>query len=229
MNTLSVDIGGSKLKATVLDDNGKMLTDYVKVKTPEPATPENVMNALKGLVGEMNFDRISAGFPGYIRDGIVHTAPNLGTEYWSNVNLPELLQQTLGKPARAANDADTLGLGIVEGKGFEMVVTLGTGFGTAFYKEGKLLPHLEISHHPIRNGETYDEYIGKKALKKIGDREWLERVKYILGVLKTVFNYDTLYVGGGNAKLIDFPLPPNVKLVTNMDGIDGGFKLWTAE
>ena len=199
------------------------------LKTPEEATPENVMATLKKLVAGFEFDRIAAGFPGYIKKGIVHTAPNLGTEYWDGTDLQKLLSETLGKPAKAANDADTLGLGVISGKGFEMVVTLGTGFGTSLYKNGKLLPHLEIAHHPIKNDETYDQYIGKKALKSIGGEEWNKRVKYCLSIIKTVINYDSLYVGGGNAKLINFPLDDNMKLVTNLDGIDGGFRLWDAD
>lgn len=186
------------------------------------------MDAIRELVKDFEYDRISAGFPGFIADGIVHTAPNLGTEHWQNTDLPKLLTDTLGKPAVVANDADMLGLGVIRGQGFEMVVTLGTGFGTAFYKNGKLLPHLEIAHHPIKNDETYDQYIGKKALKQVGESEWNSRLAYILKVLKRVFNYDHLFLGGGNAKLINFPVAENITIVSNLDGIDGGAKLWDA-
>ncbi|HTG57740.1 MAG TPA: hypothetical protein VL943_15795, partial [Niabella sp.] len=161
-----------------------------------------------------------------VRDGIVHTAPNLGTGYWAGINLAEELMVTLGKPARVVNDADLLGLGCVSGKGFEMMTTLGTGFGTAFYLEGKVLPHLEVAHHPIHKGQDYDAFIGEAAYNEIGKKKWNKRMQYVLSVTKTVFNYDRLYIGGGLSRKLDFKLDDNIILVNNIDGIDGGVKLW---
>lgn len=224
--TLSIDIGGSKIKACTLNKSGKILQEYTKIPTPQPANPENVLSSIKDLVYKFKYDRVSAGFPGYVRDGIVKTAPNLGTGYWAGVNLSEALQVTLGKPARVINDADLLGLGCVSGKGFEMMTTLGTGFGTAFYLDGKVLPHLEVAHHPIHKGQDYDAFIGEAAYNEIGRKKWNKRMQYVLSVTKTVFNYDRLYIGGGLAKKLDFDLDDNIILVNNIDGIDGGVKLW---
>lgn len=223
---LSLDIGGTSVKSAVLDRDGKIVQNYIKLPTPDPATPEAVLATIKELVKDFTFDKVAAGFPGYVKNGIIHTAPNLGTEHWKGIDLAKRLNDTLGKPARVINDADMQGLGLISGKGFEMVITLGTGFGTAFFKNGMLLPHLEVAHHPVKKDKTYDQYIGASSLEKHGKEKWNERVQYIFGILKTVFNYDTLYVGGGNAKKITFPLDDNMKLVTNMDGIDGGAKLW---
>lgn len=225
-NTVSIDIGGSKIKACTLNKNGKIIQDYIKLPTPKKANPKNVLNTIKELVKDFRYDRVSAGFPGYVRDGIVHTAPNLGTDYWAGVNLAEELMVSLGKPARVINDADMLGLGCVSGKGFEMMITLGTGFGTAFYLDGKVLPHLEIAHHPIHKGDDYDVFVGEAAYKKIGRKKWNKRMEYVLGIMKTVFNYDHLYIGGGQAKKLDFNLDKNIIIVSNIDGIDGGVKLW---
>lgn len=225
--TLCIDIGGSKIKASTLDAKGQLAQEYVKLLTPQPANPANVIKTIKALVKDFKYDRVSAGFPGYVRDGIVHTAPNLGTGYWAKVNFADRLSKALGKPARVVNDADMLGLGSVSGKGFEMMITLGTGFGTAFYLDGKLLPHLEVSHHPIAsNRKDYDEYVGEKTFNKIGKKEWNKRMKYIFSVLKTVFNYDRLYIGGGLAKKLEMKLDDNMIVVTNIQGIDGGKKLW---
>ena len=224
--TLTIDIGGSKIKAATFDKKGQMLQDYTKLLTPQPATPENVIDTIKKLVTGFKFDRISAGFPGYVRDGIVHTAPNLGTEYWAKTNLAEKLTTALGKPAQVVNDADMLGLGSISGKGLEMMVTLGTGFGTALYLDGKLLPHLEVSHHPIKDEKNYDQYIREAEYKRIGDKKWNKRMKFVFSVIKTVFNYDRLYIGGGLAKKLDFPLEENMILVSNQQGIDGWVKLW---
>ena len=224
---LSIDIGGSHIKATILDDNGSLQMDYDKVPTPLPANPENVINAIKKLVKAFPaYDNISVGFPGYIKHGVVKTAPNLGTNFWKDFDLSKNLEKALGKPTRVVNDADMQGLGIVSGKGLEMVVTLGTGFGTALLVDGQLMPHLELAHHPFAKGKTYDQYIGEKALEKEGVEKWNRRMKKVLKVLKTVFNYDTLYIGGGNSDKLKFKLDKNIKLVTNQDGIKGGSRLW---
>ncbi len=223
---LSIDIGGTSVKAATLNADGSIAQAYAKLPTPSPATPEAILQTINELVKDYQYDKIAAGFPGYVKNGVVKTAPNLGTEAWADFALAEKLSQALGKPALVINDADMQGLGLISGKGFEMVVTLGTGFGTAFFNDGILLPHLEIAHHPIKKDKTYDEYLGSKALAKHGKEKWEERVMFVLGVLKTVFNYDMLYLGGGNAKKLTGKLDSNIKVLQNIDGIDGGVKLW---
>lgn len=226
INTVSIDIGGSKIKACTLSKAGKIVNEYTRVLTPQPASPENVINAIKELVKDFKYSRVSVGFPGFVRNGVIHTAPNLGTEQWAGLNLAKKLQSALGAPARIVNDADMLGLGCVSGKGFEMMITLGTGFGTAFYLDGKLLPHLEVAHHPIYKGQDYDAYIGEATYNEIGKKKWNKRMQYVLSVMKTVFNYERLYLGGGLSKKISFQLDDNIIMVTNIEGIDGGLKLW---
>jgi len=167
LKVLAIDIGGSHVKATVLDEKGVLLTGYNKVVTPIPANPDNMVEAIKTLAKAFpGYDRISVGFPGYVRDGIVKTAPNLDNASWANFNLAKKLEEVLGKPARVVNDADMQGLGVVDGKGLEMVLTLGTGFGTALLLDGKLLPHLEVGQSPVTKNKTYDNYIGEKAFEK---------------------------------------------------------------
>jgi polyphosphate glucokinase len=230
LKVLSVDIGGSHVKATVLDSEGALLMDYNKVVTPEPANPANIVAAIKALAKAFpGYDKISVGFPGYVRDGIVKTAPNLDNASWANFNLAKKLEEVLGKPARVVNDADMQGLGVVSGKGLELVITLGTGFGTALLLDGKLLPHLEVGQSPVTKTKTYDNYIGEKAFEKEGKKKWNIKLKKVLQNLKTLFNYDHLYIGGGNAREIDFKLDNNVKVVSNRDGIKGGARLWTTD
>ena len=228
---LSIDIGGSHIKATILNTEGELQKAYEKIVTPTPANPENVIAAIKKLVSAFpDYDHVSVGFPGYVREGVIKTAPNLSTQDWADVDFAERLTKELSKPTKVVNDADMQGLGVVSGKGFEMVLTLGTGFGTALLMNGHLLPHLEVAHHPVsKKGVTYDDYIGEKALEKEGKKKWNERMEKVFKVLKTVFNYDTLYIGGGNADKLTFKLDDNMKLVTNEDGIKGGSRLWTVE
>ena len=224
---LSIDIGGSHIKATILNSEGDLQMDYEKIDTPLPATPQNCIAAINQLIQAFaEYDKVSVGFPGYIKDGVVVTAPNLGTKYWSGHDFRADLEEALDHPVHVYNDADMQGLGIASGKGFEMVLTLGTGFGTALLMNGILLPHIELSQHPINKKQTYDQYVGQKALDSKGKDVWNKRMKKVLTVLKTVFNYDMLYISGGNATKLDFELEDNIKIVSNKDGIKGGARLW---
>jgi len=225
--TLSFDIGGSHLKAAVLSEAGDYLSDRVRVVTPKPAKPAAVVAGLIGLAKQLkDFDRVTIGFPGVVHRDAVQTAPNLGTELWHGFKLASVIGQKLGKPVRMLNDASVQGLGAIKGEGLECVITLGTGMGFALFDDGELTPHLELSQHPIRTGKTYDEYIGAAVLKKIGKAKWNKRVHKILPILETVINFDVLYIGGGNAKLLKGPLPKNVKIVSNLAGISGGVRVW---
>jgi polyphosphate glucokinase len=227
LKILSVDVGGSHVKATILNHTGELQMDYDKIVTPSPANPANLIAGIKNLVKDFPpYNCVSVGFPGYVRDGIVRTAPNLGTEAWAQFNLAEKLGKELGKPVKVVNDADMQGLGVVDGKGLEMVVTLGTGFGTALLLDGHLLPHLEYAHQPISKTHTFDAYIGDAALAKVGKKKWNKRLENVLSILKTVFNYDHLYIRGGNSRRISLKLDDNITIVTNEDGIKGGARLW---
>src|ERR1035437_9670452 len=129
---LSIDIGGSNIKATVLNASVTFLEEYQRLPTPSPATPGKVLDVIKQLAQKFpGYDKVAAGFPGFIKDGVVKTAPNSGTAEWANFNLNKALEEVLGKPSLIVNDADFQGLFIVSGKGVELVITLGTGFGTA--------------------------------------------------------------------------------------------------
>ncbi|MES2419379.1 MAG: ROK family protein [Bacteroidota bacterium] len=227
---LSIDIGGTTIKACILNEKGKLITDFKKTPTPKVATPAAVLKAIKLLTtGFKSFTKISIGFPGYVKMGIVQTAPNLAENKWLNIDLAQQVSNLFGKPVRLINDADQQGLGIVSGKGFEIVFTLGTGFGTSLLFDGQLLPHLELAHLPINKTDDYDDFIGDRGFEKVGKKEWNKRLQYIIEIYKTVFNYDKLYIGGGNANEINFELEKNIKLVSNKDGIKGGAKLWLAK
>jgi polyphosphate glucokinase len=229
-NILAIDVGGSHIKGTVLDSGGKEQTEYRRLPTPILATPEAVTGIITELVkGLPPYDKVSIGFPGYVRSGVVLTAPNLGNDHWNKIDLGQQVSDRLQKPVRLVNDADQLGLGVVSGVGYELAVTLGTGVGTAILVDGILLPHLELSHHPISKGRDYDEYLGSKALQKEGKEKWNKRLAKMIAVLKVVFNYDRLYLGGGSCKELNFTMEDNIHLFNNQDGIKGGAKLWTLE
>ena len=224
---LAIDIGGSGLKAAVLNSDGEMLTERLRVKTPQPCKPDELVEALVKLVEPLGgFDCVSVGFPGVVRHGTIVTAANLGTEVMRGFDLASALQERLGKPVRVINDADMQGFGAIEGKGLEMVITLGTGFGSALFMDGDLAPHLEIAHLPFRKDETFEEQIGDKALKKRGKKVWNRRVERAIKTLRGLTHFDKLYIGGGNAARITFELEPDVTTVSNDAGVRGGAWLW---
>lgn len=185
------------------------------------------------------FDRVSIGFPGVVRNGILLTAPDFVTRSgpgspvskkllaaWTRFDLASAMKTRLGHPVRVANDADIQGLEVVSGSGVEFVITLGTGVGTALLVNGKLSAHLELAHHPFRGGETYDEQLGNAAFERIGPKKWRKRVQEAVGNFQVLINYDRLYVSGGNAQALQGHMDPSVNIVSNVAGILGGIKLW---
>ncbi len=176
--TLAIDVGGTRLKAGVLNTAGVFVAGPSRVNTPDPATPEAVIAGLIGIIGPLGaFDRVSMGFPGVVRHGRVYTAPNLGTQAWHGFPLAQELARRLGRPVRLLNDASVQGLGVITDTGLECVITLGTGFGFALFDEGRLAPHLEVGQHIARGKRTYDEYLGNAVLERIGRKKWNRHVE----------------------------------------------------
>ncbi|HEX8087374.1 MAG TPA: ROK family protein [Blastocatellia bacterium] len=224
---LAIDIGGTGLKAAILDPAGEMLTERVRMETPHPCLPDALLKALTELIEPLrDYDFVSVGFPGVVRDGKIITAPNLGTDVLKGFDLGYALEKQFGKPVHVLNDADMQGYATIEGKGVEMVITLGTGFGTSLFFNGRLAPHLEVAHMPFQKGETFDERLGDKARKKIGKKKWNRRVKQAIKMMRRLANFDRLYIGGGNADRIDFELDPDVKIIPTDRGVRGGAWLW---
>lgn len=227
VRTLAIDIGGTGLKAAVLDDAGEMITERARIDTPDPSPPAMVVDAILRLVEPLgDFDRVSVGFPGVVRRGTILTAPNLGTEDWHGFDLRTELTSRMGKPVRVKNDAALQGLGAIRGDGVECVITLGTGFGFSLFDDGFISPQLELAHSPFRKGDTYEEQLGKKALKDIGAERWNKRLRQAIEIVRKLTNFDRLFIGGGNAKHVEAPLPSNVEIVSNDLGMRGGIWLW---
>lgn len=225
--TLAVDVGGSGIKAELLDGRGRAVSARRRLPTPAKATPRAVVKVIRKLADGLEFDRVSVGFPGVIKEGVVYSAPNLG-KGWNAFGLEAVLARKLKRPVRVANDADVQGMGSVSGKGLELVITLGTGFGSVLFVDGRPI-HLELAHHPFHRGKTYEDELGHRALERRGKRRWNRLLRQAIDDLARTFNYDRLYIGGGNAKCISLRLPPNVKVVSNLAGLLGGIKLWLDE
>jgi polyphosphate glucokinase len=224
---LAIDIGGTGVKAAVIGPTGRFLEARLRVKTPPHCTPKKMVSLLVRLVKPFRrYDRVSIGFPGYVRGGKVFTAPHLGTKAWAGFHLEAAMRKVLKKPVKLLNDADVQGLAAIDGKGLELVCTLGTGLGTALFYNGALLPHMDLAHMAIRSRDDFDVYIGDQTLKTIGPKAWNKRVRKIIAMLHQVFFYDRLYLGGGNARRVNFKLARNVSIISNDAGMSGGARVW---
>lgn len=238
--TLAVDIGGSGIKGALLNANGEMISERLRMDTPYPCPPERLVAALRELTASFTgYHRLSVGFPGLVREGRVTNIPSLSKSSlegevdpslvaaWRNFNLASALDEAFAVPVRVANDADVQGSAVIKGTGLEFVMTLGTGCGAALFYNGKLLPHLELGHAPFRKGETFEQQIGNAARKAVGKERWIKRVKKAIEAFDQFLFFDHIYIGGGNARhLAGVDLGNQVTIVENTAGILGGIKIW---
>jgi polyphosphate glucokinase len=243
VRTLAIDVGGTGLKAAVLDAKGEMITERAKVDTPYPCPPTVLIPELTSLAASLGstYDRVSVGFPGLVRGGRVYNIPALSrqvyggepdpelVEDWHGYDLATALADAFAVPTKVANDADVQGCAVVSGKGFEFVMTLGTGVGTSLFSNGILLPHLELGHAPFRKGETIEDQLGNAARKAVGNERWEQRVLKAIEAYDAFLFFDHVYLGGGNSAKLVGPLPPKASVVSNTAGITGGLRIWTMD
>ncbi|GAA2526100.1 ROK family protein [Rarobacter incanus] len=243
--TLSVDCGGGGIKAAVLDSAGTAHGAPVRVPTPYPLPPQLLIDTIGDLARSLApADRVSVGMPGMIRNGVVIHTPHYITrsgprskvepalrDAWSGFDLAAALSSSLSKPVIVLNDAEIHGAGVIAQVGLELVLTFGTGLGSAHFHGGRLAPHLEISHAPITRQNTYDEYIGEPERRRLGDALWSRRVLRVVEGLRPVFLWDRLYVGGGNSRRITPTvvdrLGDDVVIVPNSAALVGGARVWS--
>jgi polyphosphate glucokinase len=241
--TLAIDIGGTGLKASVLDAAGSKTVERVRKRTPYPCPPRVLIRALDKLTFELPaWDRVSVAFPGVVRAGRVLTAPNLSTrrgpgtptepklrDAWAGFPLAAELETRFKKPVRLANDADMHGLAVIAGEGLELVITLGTGLGTALFYNGTPTPHLELALVPYESNGTFQDLLGNQARRRVGNKKWSKRVSQAVETFDSLLQYDRLYVGGGNAKKLTVDLGHRAQIVDTAAGILGGIKLWDVD
>lgn len=242
--TLAVDCGGGGIKAAVLDEAGTAHAAPVRVPTPYPLPPTRLVDTIADIAaGLPPAQRVTVGMPGMIRHGVVVHTPHYITrsgprsrvepglrDAWASFDVRAAIAERLGIPAMVLNDAEVHGAGVIAGSGFELVVTLGTGLGSALFDGGRLAPHLELSHAPFRRFATYDEYIGEPERRRLGDGLWSRRVLAMVEALRPVFWWDRLYLGGGNSRRITATalarLGDDVVIVPNSAALVGGARAW---
>jgi len=240
-NTLVFDIGGTGLKAAVVDPDGELVGDPARTPTTYPMPPDRLVDELAGLARSLpSAQRCSAGFPGMVRNGTVLSAPHFVTRHgpgsetvpeleqaWDHFPLAERLAAVVGLDTRVDNDADQQGAAVIRGEGVELVITLGTGLGTALFFDGQLAPHLEVAHQPFRKKKTYNDVLGDAARSHLGNAKWSRRVGQAIENLRALTFYDHLFVGGGNARHVRAEdLGSDATVVDNVSGLLGGVRLW---
>ena len=205
MEILGVDIGGSGIKGAIVEtDSGTLLTERIRIKTPQPATPEAIAQTLKELVATIKWDGpVSCGFPARVIRGTVLTAANIDKS-WINTPVEKLFSETLGQPVFVANDADVAGIAEMHfGAGKEyldkqvIVLTIGTGIGSAIFLNGKLYTNSELGHL-IFHGDSAEKYCSDAAREKAGIKwkEFGDRFNEYLKHLEFVMHPDVFILVG---------------------------------
>lgn len=214
MKILVVDVGGNNVKLLA---TGHKVPE--KVPSGPDLTPKRMVAGIKKAIPGWNYDVVTIGYPGSVRDGRPAREPkNLG-EGWVRYNY----RRAFGKPVRIINDAAMQALGSYEG-GRMLFLGLGTGLGAALVLEGLVQP-LEIAHLSYKDGNTYEQFLGKRAQQEMGKKKWRKMVDEIVMDLYAAFQVDEIVLGGGNAKQLK-EIPDVARLGSNSNAFTGGFRLW---
>ena len=211
MQALGVDIGGSGVKGAIVDlDRGELASERVRYDTPVESKPAAVAQLVANIVRDLNWKGpLGCTYPGVIHHGVVKTAANLD-KGWINVDGVRLLERVTGRPVRLLNDADAAGIAEMElgaGRGEMGVVimlTFGTGIGSAIFLDGKLIPNTEFGHLQIRGKDA--EHRAAARIRKeesLTWEEWAGRVNEFLGQMEFFFSPDLFIIGGGVSKKYD--------------------------
>ncbi len=223
---LGIDIGGSGIKGAIVNvKSGKMTTDKYRIPTPEPSTPEAVVDTIKQIAKKFNWEGpIGVGFPGVIQHGVVKTAANVDNG-WMNVDLEKLLEKRTGSRSIAINDADAAGMAEMKygagkkNKGVVIMLTIGTGIGCVLFTEGKMVPNCEWGHFCLPGGIEDAEKWASDAARKNFDLtwdEWMQRLKTYINYIEDMFWPDLIIIGGGFAKKLKkngIPFETRTKIV----------------
>lgn len=205
MNAIGVDIGGTSIKVAPVDlETGRLSRTADRAPTPRPATPNNLIEVVADLVGEMptQLTTVGVGFPGVVRDGVVSTAANLDLS-WVGRDVQSMLADRLNaRRVTVINDADAAGLAEMrfgsgrDAQGVVVTVTLGTGIGTAVFNDGVLVPNSEYGHLMIGNTEAEDLASGQ-VRNSLSWEHWGHHLEIVLRQLERLIWPDLFIIGGG--------------------------------
>jgi polyphosphate glucokinase len=207
-----VDIGGSGIKGAIVDtDTGELVTERHRIDTPQPATPEAVAAILAQLVIHFNWSGlVGCGFPAAIQHGVPRTAANISPSF-IGTNIDKLFSEATKCSCFSLNDADAAGMAEMhfgEGlgqSGVVLLITIGTGLGTVFFSEGKLLPNTELGHLLLKNGKKAEHYASDavRRMEGLSWKRWGNRFNTYLNLMEKLFWPDLIILGGGASKKFD--------------------------
>lgn len=208
MNVFGLDIGGSGIKGAPVDTTtGTLLTERFRIPTPQPATPNAMLATAVDVVRQFGWSGpIGCGFPAVVKAGVVHTAANIDRS-WIGFDLRSGLQQALDLPVQVLNDADAAGMAEMrygagrEINGVVLMVTLGTGIGTALFVKGQLVPNTELGHINIRGKDAELRAAARiREEKKLSWKQYASRVDEYLDEIQRLLWPDLIIIGGGVSK-----------------------------
>jgi polyphosphate glucokinase len=206
---LGIDIGGTGIKAALVNTvNGKLLGQVLRMPTPQPATPKAVVNVIREIIAHFCWrGDVGCGFPGVVKEGITLSAANVAKE-WVNFPFQAELETMVNAPVVVINDADAAGLAEMKfgagkpyyghGGGTVLMLTLGTGIGSALFVDGHLVPNTELGHLELQGVDAE-----KMAAASIKTREnlswevWAERLNLFLQQVEFLLSPDVFIIGGG--------------------------------
>ena len=212
MKILGIDVGGTGIKGAVIDTaTGELAGERVRIESPRPATPESVGAAIRSLVERHRWSGpVGIGFPAAIQRGVARTAANIDPSF-IGLSVADHFSRQTGCPVHVANDADVAGLAEMRfgaGKGVAgvvLVVTIGTGLGTALFADGHLLPNTELGHILLDNGLEAERYASEAArdAENLKWKDWGDRFNRYLLAMERLFWPDLIVLGGGASKKLD--------------------------
>jgi polyphosphate glucokinase len=214
MNILVIDIGGTNVKVKLSG-----VEEVRKHPSGPELTPESMVEAVKHLTNDWQFDAVSIGYPGpVVNNQILREPHNLGPG-WVGFDFAA----AFGVPVKVINDAAMQALGSYEG-GRMLFLGLGTGLGNTLILDGTVAP-LELGHLPYKKGRSFEQYVGLGGLQRLGKRKWRKAVEDVVAKLKAAVVADYVVLGGGNVKKLD-QMPPHCRAGDNANAFKGGERLW---
>ncbi len=213
MNTLVIDVGGTNIKVLATGHATRR-----QLPSSPTLTAAQMVKAVRALTDDWQYDRITIGYPGPVKDGRIVAEPTHLGGGWVRCDF----ERAFGCPVKLLNDAAMQALGSYRG-GTMLFLGLGTGLGTALIVDGVIAP-LELAHLPYRKG-TYEDYVGLRGLERSGKKKWRRHVFDVVERLRVALQADDLVLGGGNVKFLD-RLPDGARLGNNTNAFKGGYRLW---
>lgn len=209
---LGIDVGASGIKGALVDlENGRLSGERFRVPTPQPSTPEAMAAAFAEIIAFFNYKGpVGCGFPALVKNGVALTAANIDKS-WIGTNVEKVFGEVCGDPVYVTNDADAAGIaemryGMGKGEnGLVILITIGTGLGTAVFHKGVMIPNTELGHLKWNNGKSVEQYCssGARERLKISRKAWAGRFNEYLEHLELLFSPDLFILGGGESKYFE--------------------------